>query len=377
MASRLLRIAVTHVASLAIILMVVLAWLPGVVASPLPAPQRVTVNVSMVDNAFQPQPVIIQVGDTVVWTNNGAVTHTSTSDTPGLWDSGIMNPGATFSRTFDTAGTFGYNCTLHRSVGMVGAVVVQPASQATATSTGSPTATGTPPTATPTVITPTPTGTPPTPTPTVTTPTPTGTPPTLTPTATPLTPTATPTPIPGQPTILVSVVDNFYIPANLSIGVGAKIVWTNNGTVQHTVTSDTGLWDSGTLSPGQTFTRTFDAPGRYGYHCNFHQGAGMVGVITVTGIALATPTPTTVTVTPSPTAVPGVSLATPTPTPGTPGAAATPVQPAAPSTPLPPGAVPTPRTLPATGDAGPFPWTLALAGLAVLAAMVFRAAARR
>jgi LPXTG-motif cell wall-anchored protein len=36
-----------------------------------------------------------------------------------------MNPGATFSHTFNTAGSFAYFCTFHSSLGMVGTVVVQ------------------------------------------------------------------------------------------------------------------------------------------------------------------------------------------------------------------------------------------------------------
>jgi plastocyanin len=40
-----------------------------------------------------------------------------------LWDSGNINPGASFSRTFQTAGSFPYYCTFHAN--MVGTVTVQ------------------------------------------------------------------------------------------------------------------------------------------------------------------------------------------------------------------------------------------------------------
>jgi len=40
--------------------------------------------------------------------------------------------------------------------------------------------------------------------------------------------------------------------------------------VQHTTTSDSPGWDSGPLSPGAAFTRTFNTPGTYAYHCNIH-----------------------------------------------------------------------------------------------------------
>ena len=140
---------------LAVVLALLLAWLPAVSAAPLPQP---TVNISMVDNAFQPQNLTVQVGTTVVWTNNGNNPHTSTSDT-GLWDSGLLSKGQTFSRTFDTPGTFPYHCTPHQSLGMVGTLTVVAAAQPTATPVP-PAATPAPATATPVPATPTPTAAP-------------------------------------------------------------------------------------------------------------------------------------------------------------------------------------------------------------------------
>jgi len=77
---------------------------------------------------FTPSSVTIQVGDTVQW-NWGSNNHSTTSGTPGnpdgLWNSGILNNGATFSQTFNTAGTFSYFCSPHGSCcGMVGTVIV-------------------------------------------------------------------------------------------------------------------------------------------------------------------------------------------------------------------------------------------------------------
>jgi plastocyanin len=76
--------------------------------------------VSIVDFGFSPGTVTIAVGDTVRWTNDGAVAHTTNG--AGAWDSGTMGPEATFSRTFDTAGTFNYVCGIHGS--MTGMVIV-------------------------------------------------------------------------------------------------------------------------------------------------------------------------------------------------------------------------------------------------------------
>jgi plastocyanin len=77
--------------------------------------------VSIVDFAFQPASIQVAAGSTVTWTNTGAATHTVTSDS-GAFDSGNVAPGASFSHTFDTAGTFTYHCSIHPQ--MTGTVVV-------------------------------------------------------------------------------------------------------------------------------------------------------------------------------------------------------------------------------------------------------------
>jgi plastocyanin len=118
-----------------------------------------TIDVTVAPNGdlvFSPSSVTIHPGDTVRWTW-GASFHSSTSGVPGapngIWDSGILSQGATFSHTFSSTGTFPYYCIPHGGCcGMVGTVNVVNAS---------PTPTPTPmPTATPTptgTVTPTPT----------------------------------------------------------------------------------------------------------------------------------------------------------------------------------------------------------------------------
>jgi hypothetical protein len=85
--------------------------------------------VSIVDFAFQPNSLEVTTGSTVTWTNTGAATHTVTAD-DGSFDSGNLAPGATFSQTFDTAGTFAYHCNIHPN--MTGTIVVSDAGQAAA-----------------------------------------------------------------------------------------------------------------------------------------------------------------------------------------------------------------------------------------------------
>ncbi len=77
----------------------------------------------------------------------------------------------------------------------------------------------------------------------------------------------------ATPPASVSVnIKNFVFgPATLNIKVGTKVTWTNNDNVAHTVTSDSGsMFDSGTLSPGESFSFTFTNPGSVSYHCNIH-----------------------------------------------------------------------------------------------------------
>lgn len=72
--------------------------------------------------AYAPNPVTIAAGGSVTWTNSDTTTHTATSDS-GAFSSGNIAPGATYTYTFPSRGTFTYHCTLHQ--GMVGSVIVQ------------------------------------------------------------------------------------------------------------------------------------------------------------------------------------------------------------------------------------------------------------
>src|SRR5215831_15037982 len=58
---------------------------------------------TLTTTAYSPNPVSVAVGGTVTWTNNDITTHTATADN-GSFSSGNIAPGASFSRTFSTAG---------------------------------------------------------------------------------------------------------------------------------------------------------------------------------------------------------------------------------------------------------------------------------
>ncbi len=83
--------------------------------------------VGIVDFAFEPAALEVAAGTTVTWTNQGAAPHTVTA-TDGAFDSGRLEPGASFSQSFDTPGTFSYFCAIHPS--MTGTITVTEAAAA-------------------------------------------------------------------------------------------------------------------------------------------------------------------------------------------------------------------------------------------------------
>ena len=96
-----------------------------------------------------------------------------------------------------------------------------------------------------------------------------------------------PTPTAPSSALKTATVDMRNIafnPLNLQVAVGTKVTWTNSDSVDHTSTSDTGVWDSGMMSTGQSFSFTFTTPGTFPYYCRPHGapgGRGMAGTIVV------------------------------------------------------------------------------------------------
>jgi plastocyanin len=81
-----------------------------------PAPSSVTAPdiepVDIVDLAFEPPALELPAGTTVLWTNTGVAPHTVSAE-DGSFDSGTLQPGTTFERTFTTPGTYAYLCQIH------------------------------------------------------------------------------------------------------------------------------------------------------------------------------------------------------------------------------------------------------------------------
>ncbi len=87
-------------------------------------------------------------------------------------------------------------------------------------------------------------------------------------------------PATGPNEVEITIESFAYHPVDLTIPVGTIVTWTNKDSVPHTSTSDDALWDSGRLSQGASFTRTFDQAGSFSYHCSVH--TSIRGTITVT-----------------------------------------------------------------------------------------------
>lgn len=120
----------------------VAAGLAAVLAAVLAAPQAALaadVNVDITpgsstktDDAFSPNPVNANVGDTVIWTNKDTTIHTVLAGSPSGGATGefggtvtnpvIIAPEATMSYTTTAAGDIPYYCNLHPS--MVGVLTV-------------------------------------------------------------------------------------------------------------------------------------------------------------------------------------------------------------------------------------------------------------
>lgn len=77
----------------------------------------------------------------------------------------------------------------------------------------------------------------------------------------------------------VIIKDMTFTPATIKVTPGTTITWTNNDAVEHTVSSDLGLFDSGPIAPGKTYSQTFTMTGTFPYHCLIH--TLMTGTVTV------------------------------------------------------------------------------------------------
>jgi plastocyanin len=178
---------------------------------------EVTIEMSLAQG-FNPPSIEIETGTTVTWHNIEPLDypvvrgyHSVIAD-DGAFESPDVAPGQRWSYTFLEPGTFNYHCGVHPQA-MTGQIIV----------TGKPVK-------------------------------------------------------PAPDKVRVEIVEPDpnddqswgYKPAEITIETGTTVTWVNNGAQDHTVTDEDGAFDSGTMSPGDTFKFTFKKPGVFHYNCTPH-----------------------------------------------------------------------------------------------------------
>ena len=96
---------------------------PEPVNTPAPGASGATADIAIQGFAFSPADITVKAGTEVRWTNKDTADHTVAGD-DGSWASGGMAKGDSYSRVFDTVGTFTYKCGIHPS--MKGTITVSP-----------------------------------------------------------------------------------------------------------------------------------------------------------------------------------------------------------------------------------------------------------
>jgi plastocyanin len=87
--------------------------------------------------------------------------------------------------------------------------------------------------------------------------------------------------------VRVLAMDNTFRAPDIEVKAGTKVTWTNRGRNDHDVLPTRGhAWGSAkaAMTPGASYSETFDRPGVYHYYCSIHgtTAQGMVGTVVVT-----------------------------------------------------------------------------------------------
>src|SRR5215213_6360377 len=194
---------------------------------------------------YDPDPLSVNQGDGVEWTNEDNTPHTVSSKQEGLFDSGIIDAAAKWLlNTADLQpAEYEYYCTLHP---FMGATVVVTGSSAANQTAGNTTTAGAAANQ-------------------------------MAPNTRAASPLVTSVSIVNGASLPTN--EEFYAPDVARITVGSMITWKNDDTTSHTVTSGTvrnntptpdGMFDSGILNAGDSFPFLFDKAGEYPYYCTIH-----------------------------------------------------------------------------------------------------------
>jgi plastocyanin len=194
---------------------------------------------------YDPDPLTVNQGDGVEWTNEDNTPHTVTSKQQGVFDSGIIDAAAKWLlNTADLQpAEYEYYCTLHP---FMGATLVVTGGAAANQTAGNATTAGAAANQ-------------------------------MAPNSRAASPLVTSVSIANGASVPTN--EEFFAPDDVQVTVGSMVTWKNDDTASHTVTSGTvqnntptpdGRFDSGILNAGDSFPFVFDKAGEYPYYCTIH-----------------------------------------------------------------------------------------------------------
>src|SRR5215204_1585007 len=208
---------------------------------------------------YDPDPLTVNQGDGVEWTNEDNTPHTVTSKQEGVFDSGIIDAAAKWLlNTADLQpAEYEYYCTIHPFMGATlvvtgGAAANQTAGNATTAGAAANQTAGNATTAGAAANQ-------------------------MAPNSRAASPLVTSVSIANGASVPTN--EEFFAPDNVQVTVGSMVTWKNDDTASHTVTSGTvqnntptpdGRFDSGILNAGDSFPFVFDKAGEYPYYCTIH-----------------------------------------------------------------------------------------------------------
>jgi plastocyanin len=210
---------------------------------------------------YDPDPLTVNQGDGVEWTNEDNTPHTVTSKQEGVFDSGIIDAAAKWLlNTADLQpAEYEYYCTLHPFMGATLVVTGAAAANQTAgnaTTAGAAAANQTAGNATTAGA---------------------AAANQMAPNSRAASPLVTSVSIANGASVPTN--EEFFAPDDVQVTVGSMVTWKNDDTASHTVTSGTvqnntptpdGRFDSGILNAGDSFPFVFDKAGEYPYYCTIH-----------------------------------------------------------------------------------------------------------
>ncbi|HWD76139.1 MAG TPA: plastocyanin/azurin family copper-binding protein [Solirubrobacteraceae bacterium] len=84
-----------------------------------------------------------------------------------------------------------------------------------------------------------------------------------------------------QRLVHVKIMNFAFMPARIEVSPGTRVVWTNQDSDPHTVTTDKPAFSSQALDTGQSYARVLTTTGTFTYHCTIHPF--MHGTVVVAG----------------------------------------------------------------------------------------------